>query len=66
MKKNKAFRIPFITKKQKADRPCIEFSGNLNTKYTEVPQSYVLTHPFLMLPIFQKCLNSRPRTNKWY
>ena len=26
MKESKAFRIPFITKKQKADRLCIEFS----------------------------------------
>ena len=66
MKENKAFRIHFITRKQKADRPSKEFSGNLNTKYTEVPQSSVLTYPFLMLPLFQKCLNPRPRTNKWY
>ena len=42
------------------------FFWNLNTKYTEVPQSFILTHPFLMLALFQKYLNPRVRSNKWY
>ena len=59
MKENKVFRITFIAKKQKADRLYIEFSWNLNAKYTEVPQSSIVMHPFLMFHIFQKCLDPR-------
>ena len=67
MKENKAFTIPFITKKQlKADKLCIEYSSNLDTNHAEVPQSSILTNPFLMFPLFQKYLNPQVRTNKWY
>ena len=48
MKENKAFRIPFITKKQLKSRQALHriFLENTNTKYTEVPQSSISTHPF--------------------
>ena len=39
---------------------------NLNTKYIEVPQFSIVTHPFLMFHLFQKCLNTQVRTKKWY
>ena len=67
MKENKAFTIPFITKNnKKADQLCIEYSSNLDTNHGDVPQSSILMHPFLMFHLFQKCLNTQVRTNKWY
>ena len=61
MKENKTFRIPFITKKWLKTRLYIEFSWNLNAKYTEV--SSIVTHPFLMFHLFQKCLKPQFRRN---
>ena len=42
----------------------MEFSWNSDTKCTEKPQSFILTHLFLMFPHFQKYLNPLVRTNK--
>ena len=47
---------------KKGDRLCVEFSWNPNTKCTEVSQSSISTHPFLIFPFFQKYLN--PRLNQ--
>ena len=67
IKENKTFRIPFITKKQLKSRQTLHrVSWNLNTKYAEVPQSSILTHPFLLFFLFQKYLNFQVRTKKWY
>ena len=40
----------------------MEFSSNPNKKYTEMPQSSISTHPFLMFPL--KISNPQARTNK--
>ena len=67
MKENKAFRILFITKKQLKSRQGSYrmFLKPQYKKYTEVSQSSISTHPFLMFSLFQKYLNPQFRTNKW-
>ena len=53
MKENRAFRIHFLTKKQlKSRQACTKFSYNPNTKFTEVFQSSISAHPFLMFSVF--------------
>ena len=60
MKENKAFRIPFIAKKQlKSSQALHRIFLKPNTTHTAVPQSSLSTHPFLMLPLFQKHLIPR-------
>ena len=67
MKKNKAFRIPFITKKQLKSRQALHrIFLKPHTKYTEVSQSSTVMHPFLIFYLFQKCLTPQVRTDKWY
>ena len=42
----------------------MEFSWYPNPKCKEMPQSSILTHPFLIFSHFQKSLNSQVRTKK--
>ena len=57
-KGNKAFRIPFITKQQlKIRQPLHKIFLKPWYKLYKGPQSSILTHPFLMFPLFQKYLN---------
>ena len=55
MKENKAFIIPFITKKQLKSRQALHIIFlKPNTKYVERPQSSISMNPSLMFPLFQK------------
>ena len=66
MKENKAFRIPFITKKQLQGRQALHRTFlKSQHKYAEVPQSSISTHSFLMFSLFQKYLKPHVRTKKW-
>ena len=65
--KEKDFRIPFITKKQLKSRQALHIIL-LRPQYKVYggASTSILTHPFLMFPLFQKCLNPKVRTSKWY
>ena len=66
MKENKAFRIPFITKKQLKRKQALHRTFlKSQHKYAEVPQSSISTHSFLVFPRFQKYLKPQVRTKKW-
>ena len=65
MKENGSFRILVITKKELKNRQALYriFLKAHDTKYTEVPQSSISMHPFLMFPLFQKYLNPQQMVN---
>ena len=52
MKESGAFRILFLTKKQK-HTGFASIYHETSKQYTEVRQSSILTHPFQMLRLFQ-------------
>ena len=58
MKENKAFIIPFITKKQLKIRQALHIIFlKPNAKYVERPQSSISMNPFLMFPLFPDYLS---------
>ena len=58
MTENKAFRIPFIIKKQLKDRQSLHIIFlKLQYKVYRGASIFIVTHPFLMFHLFQKCFN---------
>ena len=65
MKENRTLEFLLSPKNnKKADRLCMEFPWNSNTKCTKVPQPCISMHPFSDVPFFSKISQPHVTTNK--